>query len=323
MNTLRILSSAAALSSLSPVILTAKGKDLDCLLAHPLARRAGVYIETRIDPDGTRHSYVGSTGLHATTRLRVPEHRRLTPMDRVFVITGEQEMLTAGGAGVAERIFSQMLSEQGSSLYNKHLPNGGLVGDREYGELRLFCSATALLLKRANLLFQDVSDRNLSAGPVAYLPGRLFTERDGVPPITLETKAASARAVEWNGEIHLQPGSLIRREMSTETPIVGVVRRQEALYGGAIEPAGPKHLLVKRPLVFSSHAAATRFVLGSSAGGPGAWRRPDGSRVESALGKQIGRFFASLIDRVCDTTAAAISTVTETETDEGGFRHGF
>lgn len=321
MNTLRILSSAGAHASLSPVILTAKGKDIDCVLAHPLARRASAYIETWVAPDGTRHSYVGSTGGDVTTRLRVPEHHQPMPMDRVFVITGEREELTAAEAGVAERIFSQMLSEQGSSLYNKHLPYGGLVDDREYCELRRFCSTAATLLKRSNLLFQNVSDRSLAAGPVAYLSGRRFTERDGVPPITLSNKAASARAVEWEGKIHLQPGSLIRREMSPAASTVGILRRQEALYGGAIEPAGPQHLLVKKPMMFSSHSAATRFVLGSSAGSPGAWRKPDGTRVESALGKRIEAFFAGLIDRVCDTTTAAISAVTEAE-DREGFRHG-
>lgn len=321
MDTLRTLSSAGALSPLSPVILTAKGKDIDCVLAHPLARRANVYIETRIDPDGTRHSYVGSTGLHASTRLRVPEHHRLTLMDRVFVITGEQKVFTAAKAGVAERIFYQMLSDQGGLLYNRRMPNGGLVDDREYCDLRRFCSTAATLLKKTGLLFQNVSDRSLAAGPVAYLSGRRFTERDGVPPITLSKKAASARAVEWEGKIHLQPGSLIRREMSADAPTAGILLRQEALYGGAIEPAGPQHLLVKKPIEFSSHSAAARFVLGSSSGGPGMWRRHDGTRVESALGKRIEAFFAGLTDRVCDTTTAAISAVTEADVQEG-FRHG-
>ena len=272
MSTLKTLRNAAVLagaSLLTPVVVTATGRDLDDLLDHDRSRCAGIYLSLWRDASGRRHAYVGTAGLSIRLRLAVAPFRMPLPLERVVALVEDADRLTAHDAAALERIAWLAVAE--SEVHMIHpTPHGAVVSDNRYADLRRFWSDAAQVLKRAGILFTDVADRDLVAGPKGYF---------ALPPFApdarrfyLETKRVKATATVGSKHWRLEPGSIICANLSPHAAGVAWVRRQEQLYSGALTRIDRHQLMVAVPLEYASASAAARAVLGHAGGNPGLWR---------------------------------------------------
>ncbi len=269
MTTLKTISALALghAHALEPVVLAAAGRDLDDLLHHPLSRQPGVYITLWVDAHAGVHGYAGTSGDHLRARLTAAPYRLPLPIDRVIAVVDRGNRLTRTDAAVLERLAYQASAESGVGMIHD-IPHGAVVSDRRYQRLRQAWTEAAQFLKAARLLFVDVADRAIAAGPSGNLP--LPAPQDA-PRYVLHTKTAHATASVTADGWRIEPGSVLAAKVSPHAAGVTRVRRQEWLYCGALEPHDGR-LIVRTPLAVTSASAAARMVLGHAGGSPSLWR---------------------------------------------------
>lgn len=292
--------SLIALPKLDPIIVAAPGSEIDEVATAAVLERAGIYAGIWYGSDEPT-AYAGQSRWLIANRLGDAKFRCPKPADLLIGITDAAGRLTSADVRVLERLMHLTMVSAGYTVHGS-TPAGTVVSPERYALLRTFFAEACVSLKLSKVLFLDLPDARLLAGPVTEA-GIVRGEVPKGDHFVLDTPLGVAELVEFGKSFVVMPGSPARFDAAPAGKAVGVVA-QELVHAGILVPVMDDWYSVAKPIRCASASAAARLVTGAAAGSPDQWRgiTPGGRSTPKRVA--IGRVPTNVTTRVASPPVA-------------------
>lgn len=260
--------SLITLPKLDPTIVAAPGRKFDDVATAAVLDHAGIYVGIW-NEFGKPTAYAGQSRWSIGNRLADAKFRCPKPADLLIGITDVAGRLTSADVRVLERLMHLTMVEAGYAVHGT-TPSGAVVPPERYALLRTFFAEACISLKLSRLLFLDLPDARLLAGPIT----EAGIVRSDVPKgdrFVLDTPLGVAEMIESAKSFVVLPGSPARFDAAPAGKAVGVVA-QELVHAGILIPVMDDWYSIAKSIRFGSASAAARLITGAAAGSPNRWR---------------------------------------------------
>lgn len=296
--------SLITLPKLDPTIVAAPGRKFDEVATAAVLDHAGIYVGIWYGSDKPT-AYAGQSRWSVTNRLGDAKFRCPKPADLLIGITDVAGRLTRADVRVLERLMHITMMEAGYAVHGR-TPSGAVVSSERYALLRTFFGKVCVSLKLSRLLFLDLPDARLLAGPITEA-GIVRSDVPNGDHFVLDTPLGVAEMIESAKSFVVLPGSPARFDATPACKAVGVVA-QELVHAGILIPVMHDWYSIAKPIRFGSASAAARLVTGAVAGSPDRWRSIKRGCPGKPTRVAIGRVPANVATRVASpivSTAAS------------------
>lgn len=295
---------AHRLAEVRPIIVAAPGSEIDEVATAAVLERAGIYAGIWYGSDKPT-AYVGQSRWSVANRLGDAKFRCPKPADLLIGITDTAGRLTSADVRVPERLMHLTMVSAGYTVHGS-TPTGAVVPPERYALLRTFFAEAYIALKLSKVLFLDLPDARLLAGPVTEA-GIVRGDAANGDHFVLDTPLGVAELVEFGKSFVVMPGSPVRFDAAPASRAVGVIT-QELVHSGVLTPVVEDWYSVAKPIRCASSSAAARLVTGAVAGSPDQWRgvTPGGRSTPKRVA--IGRVPTNVARRVASPVISTDAT---------------